>query len=110
MFAYNQPIDVPSGQIVVVRDAGLPGAACPFGFYIDGQLTAHLRRGETTTLIIPAGSRILAVGPAGTGVCDLVNAEARRRETTVMVEPSSVTKIRLAVTQDGTYMVTPTAF
>jgi hypothetical protein len=110
VFAYNKPIDGPSGQIVVVRDAGLPGAACPFGFYIDGQLAAHLRRAETTTLIVPAGDHILGVGPAGTGVCDLVNVEARRRETTVMVEPNGIAKIRLAVTQDGTYLVTPTAF
>ncbi|UBB26331.1 hypothetical protein LAG73_04385 [Pseudoxanthomonas japonensis] len=110
VFAYNQPIDTPSGTLVVVRDVGHMAGGCPLAFYIDGVLTAHLRTGEATTLTVPAGSHILGAGPAGKGMCAWTDEEANRRETAHTIEPGSQSKIRLALTREGVYQVTPTAF
>lgn len=110
VFAYGQPIDGPSGQLVVVRDEGSQAKGCPMAFYVDGKLTAHVRTSETTTLTVPAGSRILGAGPAGEGMCAWANKAAHTRETSHVVEPGSRTKVRLSVMGEGIYQVTPTGF
>jgi hypothetical protein len=79
-------------------------------FYVDGTLAAYLSTGETTTLTVLAGNRILSAGPAGKGVCTWGNEEAHRRETSFAVGEGTSTKIRLAITHEGVIQVTPTAF
>ena len=110
VFAFQTPIDKPSGTLIVVRDKGLSASGCPMAFYIDGTLAAHLRTGESTTLVVPAGARILGAGPAGKGMCSWANAETYRREASQLVIEGTTTKIRLAITQNGVIQVTPTAF
>lgn len=80
------------------------------GLYLDGKLTAHVRTGETTTLTVPVGSRILGAGPAGEGMCAWANEATHTRETSHVVEPGSRTKVRLPVMGEGIYQVKPTGF
>lgn len=110
VFAFQAPTDKPSGTLVVVRDKGFIGGGCPMAFYVDGTLAAHLRTGESTMLIVPAGSRILGAGPAGAGMCQWGKTEAYRREAAQLVTEGTTTKIRLAITHEGVIQVTPTAF
>lgn len=110
VFGFQQPLDAPSGSLVVVRDVGHIASGCPMAFYVDGVLAAHVRTGETTTLTIPAGNRILGAGPAGKGLCTLGDETAHRRETSHVVEAGKQTKVRLALTHEGIIQVTPTAF
>lgn len=46
----------------VTRDKGRFGAhVCKFGFYIDGQLAAHIGDGETASFYLKQGYRVLTV-------------------------------------------------
>ena len=110
VFAFQTPTDRPSGTLVVVRDRGFIAGGCPMAFFVDGTLAAHLRTGESTTLIVPAGAHILGAGPAGAGMCSWANTETYRREASQLVTEGTTTKIRLAITQNGIIQVTPTAF
>lgn len=110
VFAFQSPDIAASGKLVIARDAGYMASGCPMAFYVDGKLAAHLRAGETTTLTVPAGNRILSAGPAGKGMCTWGNEQAHRRETSYAVEAGTTAKIRLAITHEGVIQVTPTAF
>lgn len=110
IYAYRQPVNGASGTLVVVRDEGFQSKGCPVAFYIDGTLAAHVRAGETVTLTVPVGNRILGIGPAGKGLCSLADEATHRRETSLAVDSGSQTKVRVAVVGEGFYQVTPTAF
>lgn len=110
VYAYNQPIDGPSGTIVVIRDTGLVAGRCPLAFYVNGVLAAHVNTGETATLTVPAGDHILGTAIAGQGMCAWEDEGRHRRETAHTVKPDSQSKIRLALTHTGTILITPTAF
>ncbi len=110
VFAFQSPTGAPSGTLVVTRDQGMQGRGCHAAFYIDGQLAAHVRAGETATLSVPAGNRIVGVGPAGKGLCTLANPATHRRETSLVIEANSQIKVRLSIVGEGVYQVTPTAF
>lgn len=110
VFAHSQPIDEPSGQLVVVRDQGALGAACPIALYVDGQIAAHFRTSETLTFHLPVGQHVIGAGPSGGGVCSWTNEAAHRREIAHTVESSKQAKMRLSITQQGLYQITPTGF
>lgn len=110
VFAFNTAGDGASGQLVVTRDVGAVGGACPLALYIDGTLAAHLRRGESVTLTVPAGSRIVSASFAGKGLCKWGDESAHRREISRMVTAGNKTSIRLALAHDGLIQVSPTAF
>ncbi|GAB3091446.1 hypothetical protein GCM10027159_05190 [Lysobacter terrae] len=88
----------------------MQGRGCPAAFYVDGQLVAQVRAGETTTLFVPVGNRIVGVGPAGKGLCTLADPATHRRETSLLIDPNNQTKVRLSIVGEGIYQVTPTAF
>ena len=110
VFAYSQPIESPNGQLVVVRDQGALGAACPIALYINGQIAAHFRTAETLTLHLPVGQYVIGAGPSGGGVCSWTNEAAHRRGIAHTVEPGTQAKMRLSITQQGLYQITPTGF
>lgn len=110
VFAFNAVGDGASGQLVVTRDVGAVGGACPLALYIDGTLAAHLRRGESVTLTVPAGSRIVSASFAGKGLCKWGDESAHRREISHMVAAGSKTNIRLALAHDELIQVSPAAF
>ena len=110
VFAYSQPIDGPSGQLIVVRDQGALGAACPIALYISGQIATHFRTSETLTLYLPAGRHVIGAGPSGGGMCSWTNEAAHRREIAHTVEAGAQAKMRLSMTQQGLYQITPTGF
>lgn len=110
VFAFNGAGDSSTGQVVVTRDIGAVGGACPLALYIDGALAAHLRRGETVTLSVPAGNRIVSATIAGKGVCSWGDESGHRREISQVVTAGGQTRIRLALAHDGVIQVSPTAF
>lgn len=110
IFAFNGTADGASGQMIVTRDIGAIGGACPLALYIDGTLAAHLQRGESVTLSVPAGNRIVSANFAGKGVCSWGNESANRHEISQVVTAGGRTKIRLALAHDGVIQVSPTAF
>lgn len=110
VFAYNQPIDGPSGQLVVVRDQGAFGAACPIALYVDGVIAAHFRTSEVLTIHLTPGQHVIGAGPSGGGMCSWTNEAAHRREIAHTVEAGSEAKMRLSITQQGLYQITPTGF
>lgn len=111
IFAYQPAGNDPmTGTLIVARDAGAMMGACPFAFSVDGKVTAHIRRGESATLAIPAGNRIISAEPTGKGVCSWGNEDKQRRETSVTIETGVQTKVRVGVTNDGIIQITPTAF
>lgn len=59
VFAHGQPIVGPSGQLVVVRDQGAFGAACPIAVYVDLIVAAHFRTSETLTLHLAPGPHVI---------------------------------------------------
>lgn len=69
VFAFNGIGDSASGQVIVTRDVGAVGGACPLALYIDGTLAAHLQRGESVSLSVPSGNRIVSAIFAGKGLC-----------------------------------------
>jgi len=110
VFAHNQPVEGPSGQLVVVRDQGALGAACPIALYINGQIAALFRTSETLTLHLQAGQYVIGAGPSGGGMCSWTNEAAHRREISHTVQPGTQAKMRLSITQQGLYQITPTGF
>lgn len=110
VFAYSQLIDGPSGHLVLVRDQGAFGAACPMAVYVDGQIAAHFRTSETLTLYLPAGQHVIGAGPSGGGMCSWTNEAAHRREIALAVQAGTQAKMRLSITQQGLYQITPTGF
>lgn len=109
VFAFNGPSDSSTGTVIVVRDMGHMGGGCPMGFYVDGELAAHVRKGESVALTIPAGNHVIGAGPEGDGICSWRNEATYRREVAVTVQAGATSNIRLAYTQDGTALISPTA-
>jgi hypothetical protein len=56
------------GSVLVTRDQGVAGSACPVLLTLEGRPIAELQAGEATTLYLAPGEYILARG-AGTGLC-----------------------------------------
>lgn len=110
VFAYSQPIDGPSGKLLVVRDQRAFGAACPIAVYVDGQVAAHFRTSETLTLHLAPGPHVIGAGPSGGGMCSWSNEAAHRREIAHTVQAGTQARMRLSITQQGLYQITPTAF
>lgn len=99
-----------TGALTVTRDQGAFGAACPIALYVDGTVAAHFRTAETLTIHLPAGPHIIGAGPSGSGMCSWTNEAAHRREISHTVEAGGQAKMRLSITQQGLYQITPTAF
>ncbi|MBD9479858.1 hypothetical protein [Pseudoxanthomonas sp. PXM02] len=110
VFAYGQPIEGPSGQLVVVRDQGAFGAPCPIALYVDGVIAAHFRTSEVLTVHLTPGQHVIGAGPSGSGMCSWSNEAAHRREIAHTVEAATQAKMRLSITQQGLYQITPTGF
>ncbi|ELC7324200.1 hypothetical protein D7T48_21010 [Stenotrophomonas maltophilia] len=110
VFAFNGIGDSASGQVIVTRDIGAVGGACPLALYIDGTLAAHLQRGESVSLSVPPGNRIVSASFAGKGLCSWGDESAHRREISQVVTAGGRTKIRLALTHDGVIQIGPTTF
>jgi len=73
---YKQP-SPDAATVVVIRDAGLMGAACATEVLVDGQVVGEVRAGEKLVLYVPAGDIILGAQPRGICAGNLVEIEAR---------------------------------
>lgn len=85
LMAFQEPIDGPSGTLVLTRDKGLLGSGCYYGFFINDMLAARIDSSETATFTVPAGELLLRSGrdPDGRGLCALGQGEWTQREATV---------------------------
>jgi hypothetical protein len=76
--------------VVVVRDRGPVGTACPTNLYVGEQLAARIGAGQVATLHIPAGFVILGVEPDGLCAGGLVEQSVTLvagRPVTLRLEP-----------------------
>jgi hypothetical protein len=58
-----------NSKITLVRDSGLSGAACSYGFYLDYELVADLNTSEKVEIYVPSGEHLLGLAPAHGGFC-----------------------------------------
>ncbi|MBA7933561.1 hypothetical protein HV127_20295 [Klebsiella sp. RHBSTW-00215] len=68
LFFYQEPLSN-GARLTVVRDSGLLGSACFYGFYISGKRVASLDIGERADFYIPAGEWMLGYREEG-GICN----------------------------------------
>lgn len=59
---YSTPIDS-GAKIIIVRDSGILGAAGTAALFINGEIVARVRTGESITLNVKSGDNVLGVGP-----------------------------------------------
>lgn len=50
-------------KITVVRDSGMLGAAGSAALFVNGEIVARVRAGESITLNVDSGDNVLGVGP-----------------------------------------------
>lgn len=95
-----------TAPVTVTRDVGIMNAGCPLAFLVDGETVALIRRGETMTLYIPAGDRLLGVTPAGEGLCNSM-ADRYRRENSQRLQAGQPFRLRIGLQSDGEPFVQP---
>lgn len=88
-------------KAVIIRDKGLPGAACFYALWIDGVIAARFNPGEKTTLMVNPGERVLKVGndPQRKGLCALVPDDWTQRES--VFKPAESKFFRLRIDENG---------
>lgn len=55
--------DAARAKVSFTRDSGMLGAAVSLSLYVNGELVARVRRKESISLYLPAGSNQIALGP-----------------------------------------------
>lgn len=85
-----------SAKVTVVRDSGLLGGGCLFGFYVDGKLIARLDTSERHSVELPAGEHVLGAAAVGRALC---SGENRRREVATILKPGDSKVYRMSVEQ-----------
>ena len=59
---YSRP-DATRAKVSFTRDSGMLGAAASLTLFINGELVARIRRKESVSAYLPAGSSQIALGP-----------------------------------------------
>lgn len=104
LLAYQSKLSSNSGVVVVKRDSGMLGAACRIGFYIDGQLAGRIDTSEIAQFHVPAGERLVGIGPGGAGLC----SNLALREQSVNLEAGKTRRFRISTDASGVAL-TPTS-
>lgn len=93
LLAYQVKPTGPSAQIVLVRDAGMSGAACFFAVHVDQVLAARIDTGEIVTLHVPAGAVHLhvAAGDPLSSLCGGGPATSFANRELVLADGDAVT-------------------
>lgn len=89
--------------VVVRRDTGVMGSACPVEVYLDGKKYAILKTGESININTQAGTHILSAKFAGRGFC-----QDRLNETEIVIKPNESKYYRLAMNSSGDFHIFPT--
>lgn len=55
--------DSARARVIFTRDSGMVGAAASLSLYVNGDLIARIRRKESISVYLPAGTNQLALGP-----------------------------------------------
>ncbi len=91
--AYRQPVEG-GGEIRVERDFGLLGGGCYVALLVDHQLAARIGMGESVSLQVPAGRRVVGIGVDRQD--DSLCGKGRlRREVAVGVGPGQTPRLRI---------------
>lgn len=91
------------GEVVIKRDSGLAGAACPSRVYVDAVAVAELWPAEKVILYLPGGDHLF--GAEATAICGGSLTEIRgtvTKDKTIM--------FRIGYGSGGNYFITQTAF
>ena len=59
---YSKP-DATRAKVSFTRDSGMLGAAASLTLFVDGEIIARIRRKESISAYLPAGSHQIALGP-----------------------------------------------
>lgn len=100
--ANNKTTD--NSTIVVRRDSGVMGMACPIDIYLNGTQYARLKAGESVNINTVAGTHILSAKFTGKGFC-----QDRLNETEVNIKKDESKYFRLAVGASGDFHIFPTS-
>jgi hypothetical protein len=90
LYAYQEPVDH-AATLVMVRDSGLPGSGCTFGFYINGKVVADFNTSQKATFYVPAGEYRLGAGYAKKGAC--LSVHFKERETSLKAGQTKIFRI-----------------
>lgn len=99
--ANNKTAD--NSTIVVRRDSGAMGMACPIDVYLNGIKYARLKAGESIDIHTVAGTHILSAKFTGKGFC-----QDRLNEAEVNIKQNENKYFRLAVGANGDFHIFPT--
>lgn len=108
--SYNQVQPILSNKhtvgdsvIIVRRDSGVMGSACPIEVYLDGEKFAKLKPKESIDINTSAGTHILSAKFTGSGFC-----QDRLNEIEVVIKPHEKKYYRLAMGASGDFNIFPT--
>lgn len=93
-----------TAKITVVRDSGIVGSGCTFGFYLDNDLVADLSPSEKVEIYVPSGEHLVGLGPpsGGSGICAIT---LMSRET--FLKEKQEKKFRLFIDTSNNYEIIP---
>lgn len=92
-----------ASTIVVRRDTGIMGSACPIDIYLNGEKQAKLKSGESIEIHTNAGLHILSAKFTGKGFC-----QDRLNEIEVAISKQESKYYRLAMGASGDFHIFPT--
>ncbi|MGR7688994.1 hypothetical protein ACU6XV_13560 [Klebsiella aerogenes] len=102
VFAYQKPIEH-GAELTVIRDSGMLGAGCFYGFYINKQRVASLDTGEKVSFNLPAGEYIL--GFKGEGKVCIADDFLNERE--LSIKDGQHKGVRLSADPSGSMDIRP---
>lgn len=98
----NEPT-TDNSKVVVRRDTGVMGKACPIEVYLDGNKYSTLKAGESITINTNAGTHILSARFTGKGFC-----QDRLNEAEVNIKQNESKYYRLSMGANGDFHIFPT--
>lgn len=96
-------ITADNSVVVVRRDVGMMGSACPIDVYLDGEKYARLQSGESVAINTTANTHILSGKFTGKGFC-----QDRLVETEVRVGSNETKYYRLYIGANADFQILPT--
>ncbi|EMB4326662.1 hypothetical protein RJ492_005330 [Pluralibacter gergoviae] len=102
VYSYQEPIDN-GATLTVIRDHGMLGAGCYYGFYINKKRAASLSTSERADFKLPAGEWML--GFKGEGKLCIADDFINERE--VVLKPGQHKGVRLSADPSGNLDIRP---
>ncbi len=91
---YSTPIEN-GAKIIIVRDSGILGSAGSAALFVNGEIVARVRTGESIILNVKNGDNVLGVGPGTKMSWEKDNVELI--EQTLNTEPEKTYYFRITI-------------